>query len=161
MADLRVGDACELPWADAMFDVVTQFTLFTSILDTGVKRRIASEMLRVLKPDGMILWYDFRYNNPRNANVRGIEAKEVRQLFPGCGVTLEKVTLAPLIARWVVPVSWLAALVLEKIPVLRTHYLGATYHFSYGLGFLAGAVYFLLAGRGASGAPGAFTQLSR
>ena len=44
-------------------------------------------------------------------------------------------------------------------PVLPLVY--ATYHFSYGLGFLAGAVYFLLAGRGAPEAPGAFTQLSR
>jgi glycosyltransferase involved in cell wall biosynthesis len=47
----------------------------------------------------------------------------------------------------------------EVWPVLPLVY--ATYHFSYGLGFLAGAVYFLLIGRGASGAPGAFTQLSR
>jgi SAM-dependent methyltransferase len=122
--DLRTGDACRLPWTDTTFDLETQFTLFTSVLDMGVKVQIASEMLRVLKPGGLILWYDFRYDNPRNPNVRGIDAKEIRSLFPGCLVKLEKVTLAPPIARWVVPLSWVAALVLEKVPFLRTHYLG-------------------------------------
>jgi SAM-dependent methyltransferase len=124
LANLRIGDASRLPWADGAFDLVTQFTLFTSILDIKVKREIATEMLRVLKPDGLILWYDFRYNNPRNPNVRGIESKEIRSLFPDCTVTLEKVTLAPPVARRVVSVSWLAALMLEKVPFLRTHYLG-------------------------------------
>jgi len=47
----------------------------------------------------------------------------------------------------------------ELRPVLPLVY--ATYHVSYGLGFLAGAFYFLLVGRGAQGAPKAFTQLSR
>jgi len=124
LADLRIGDACRLPWGDGAFDLATQFTLFTSILDIEVKRGIAREMLRVLKPDGLILWYDFRYNNPRNPSVRGIESEEIRSLFPGCAITLEKVTLAPPVVRRVVPVSWLAALMLEKVPFLRTHYLG-------------------------------------
>ncbi len=122
--DVRIGDASRLPWADASFDLQTQFTLFTSVLNMDVKRQIASEMLRVLKPGGLILWYDFRYNNPRNPNVRGIDAKEIRSLFPSCLIKLEKVTLAPPIARAVVPLSWVAGLILEKVPLLRTHYLG-------------------------------------
>src|SRR5512139_1133820 len=32
-ADLRVGDASHLPWADRSFDLVFQSTVFTSILD--------------------------------------------------------------------------------------------------------------------------------
>ena len=123
-ADLRTGDACELPWPAEFFSFVTQFTMFTSILDASVKRQIASEMLRVLKPDGTLVWYDFRYNNPCNPNVRGIEAAEIKSLFPGCAIRLKKMTLAPPIARRVVPVSWVAALILEKVPILRTHYLG-------------------------------------
>jgi SAM-dependent methyltransferase len=123
-ADLRVDDASQLPWVDATFDLVTQFMVLTSVLDTSMKKRLASEMVRVVKPDGLILWYDFRYNNPQNPNVRGIGAKEVRSLFPGCMVKLEKVTLAPPLARRLVPVSWVAALLLEKVPFLRTHLLG-------------------------------------
>lgn len=123
-ADIRLGDARELPWPDESFDVGSQFTVFTSILSPAVKRQVASEMLRVLKPDGLLLWYDFRYNNPRNSAVRGIEAAEIKDLFPACPVRLRKVTLAPPIARALVPVSWTAALALEKIAFLRTHYLG-------------------------------------
>lgn len=123
-ADLRYGDASELPWPEASFDLCLQSTVFTSILDERVKSAVAREMLRVLKPSGVILWYDFRYNNPRNPHVRGIEAAEIRRLFPGCDIWLQKVTLAPPIARRLVPVSWILCLLLEKIPVLRTHYLG-------------------------------------
>ncbi|MBI3666349.1 MAG: methyltransferase domain-containing protein [Acidobacteria bacterium] len=123
-ADLREGNATCLPWENDSFDLVLQSTVFTSILDLEMKRAAATEMLRVLKPGGVILWYDFRYNNPRNPNVRGIEAAEIRSLFPGCRVDLRRVTLAPPIARRLAPVSWIGALLLEKIPFLRTHYLG-------------------------------------
>ena len=123
-ADIRTGDACHLPWPDAAFDIVSQATLFTSILALAMKQKVAAEMLRVVKPQGLILWYDFRYNNPRNSNVRGIGAAEIRGLFPGRQVELRKVTLAPPLARTLVPISWMAALALEKIPLLRTHYLG-------------------------------------
>ncbi len=121
-ADLHCGDARNLPWPDASFDVVSQFTVFTSILDPSVKEAFAAEMLRVLKPGGVILWYDFRFNNPANQQVRGIEETEIRSLFQGCEVTLKRVTLAPPIARRVVPLTWTGAAILEQIPWLRTHY---------------------------------------
>jgi ubiquinone/menaquinone biosynthesis C-methylase UbiE len=123
-ADLRSGDAHHLPWPDSSFDVVSQFTMFTSILSSPMKVRTAAEMMRVLKPGGAILWYDFRFNSPGNPNVRGIEDAEIRSLFPGCGVTLQKITLAPPLARRLVPISWTAASLLEKAPFLRTHYFG-------------------------------------
>ena len=126
-ADLRVGDASALPWPDARFDIVSQFTVFTSVLDPEMKRRIAAEMLRVLKPGGAILWYDFRFGNPRNAMVRGVGADEIRRLFPGCRVALKSITLAPPLARGIVPRTALGAMVLEQIPLLRTHYLGIIY----------------------------------
>jgi SAM-dependent methyltransferase len=124
-ADLHAGDAQHLPWPDSSFDLVSQFTLFTSILEPSVKARIAAEMVRVTKPGGLILWYDFRFNNPHNPNVRGIEAGEIRSLFPGCSVRLERVTLAPPLARRVVPISYTLALLLDHLPFLRTHYLGS------------------------------------
>jgi SAM-dependent methyltransferase len=123
-ASLHAGDAQHLPWMDNSFDLVSQFTLFTSILSSEVKQNIAREMLRVVKRGGVILWFDFRINNPRNKNVRGISSKEIHSLFPDCSIRLRRVTLAPPLARRVVPVSWIAASCLEKIPFLRTHYLG-------------------------------------
>ena len=38
-------------------------------------------MIRVLKPNGIVLWFDFRLNNPRNPDVLGIGKREIRQLF--------------------------------------------------------------------------------
>ncbi|MDQ3775422.1 MAG: class I SAM-dependent methyltransferase [Pseudomonadota bacterium] len=71
-ADLRVGAATELPWPDASFRLVITSTLFTSILDLRVRRRVAQEVVRVMVPSGALLWYDFAFDNPRNPHVRGI-----------------------------------------------------------------------------------------
>jgi ubiquinone/menaquinone biosynthesis C-methylase UbiE len=68
-ADLRVGSAGRLPWDDCSFDLVSQYTAFTSILDPDLRSR---SLVRVLKPGGAVLWCDFVYNNPFNPNVRGI-----------------------------------------------------------------------------------------
>jgi len=68
----RCGDASRLPFKDGSFDIVMQFTVFTSILDREVKKAVATEMLRVLKADGIILWYDYHMNNPKNPDVKGI-----------------------------------------------------------------------------------------
>jgi ubiquinone/menaquinone biosynthesis C-methylase UbiE len=123
-ADLRVGDASKLSWPDATFDVILQSMMFTSILDGNVRAAVAAEMQRLLARAGVIIWYDFRYNNPSNANVRGISAREIQELFSGCVVDLESVTLAPPLARRIVPRSWLVAVGLERLRVLNTHYLG-------------------------------------
>ena len=122
-ADFCAGDAQHLPWPDHIFNLVTQFTVFTSVFSASVKRQMASEMVRVLKPGGLILWYDFRCNNPRNPDVRRVGAAEIRSLFAGCRVDLRRLTLAPPLARWIVPKSWILALMIEKVPFLATHYL--------------------------------------
>jgi ubiquinone/menaquinone biosynthesis C-methylase UbiE len=120
---LECGSATQLNLGNAEFDFVLQSTMFTSILDSQVKMRIAGEMLRVLRPNGCIIWYDFRVNNPRNADVQGIKINEIRSLFPGCCLDLRKLTLAPPIARPVARISSTLHRVLSSIPPLRTHYL--------------------------------------
>jgi SAM-dependent methyltransferase len=121
-ANICLGDTRRLPWPTASFDLVTQFTVFTSILDPATRRAAAQEMIRVLRPGGSLLWFDFRYDNPHNKHVRGIGVKEVRNLFPGCDVHFTRAILAPPLARAIAPVSWIATLLLEKVPLLRTHY---------------------------------------
>ena len=121
--DIRLGDASRLPWGDDYFDIVLQATMFTSILDEGMKREVADEMVRILKPDGVIVWYDFRLDNPRNKNVKGIGRAEIRRLFAICRIKIKPLTLAPPLARRIVPFSWILAELLEKLVFLRTHYL--------------------------------------
>jgi SAM-dependent methyltransferase len=112
-----------LPYSADSFDIVMQFGVLTSIFDEKVKSNIAQEMLRVLrKEEGIILWYDF-WLNPTNPQTRGIRPKEIRALFPGCRYTFRKITLAPPIARKIVPVSWIFASLLEKMSIFNSHYL--------------------------------------
>jgi ubiquinone/menaquinone biosynthesis C-methylase UbiE len=120
-ADLRVGDAAELPWPDGSFRFVIASTLFTSILDADVRRKVAGEIVRVLVPGGALLWYDFAVDNPRNPNVRGVSRRELVTLFSSLSGTVRSVTLAPVLARAVAPRSWTVATLLEAIPFLRTH----------------------------------------
>ena len=67
--------------------MVLQSTVFTSIQDDGLKAQVAAEMMRVVRPDGLILWYDFRVNNPRNPDVTGVGKTEILRLFPGLKVS--------------------------------------------------------------------------
>lgn len=91
--------ASRLPFPDSSFDVVLQFTLFTSVLSSTMRKQIASEISRVLVPDGRLIWYDFACNNPRNRNVRGIRRSEIRKLFPEFTVSARRVTVAPPLGR--------------------------------------------------------------
>jgi len=111
-----------IPFRNSSFDMVLQYTAFSSILDPAIKKHMAQEMLRVLKPDGFIIWYDF-WLNPTNKQTKGIQPAEIKALFPNCKIQFRKVTLAPPLARKIVPVSWTAAAVIESLRVFNTHYL--------------------------------------
>jgi SAM-dependent methyltransferase len=102
------------------FDIVFQSTVFTSILDDGFKRKLADLMVQLMKPKGMLLWYDFIYDNPRNKDVKGVGVEEVRQLFPELDISFSKITLAPPIGRRVGNLYTLFNL----LPILRTHVVG-------------------------------------
>jgi 2-polyprenyl-3-methyl-5-hydroxy-6-metoxy-1,4-benzoquinol methylase len=106
------------------FDLIMQSTVFTSILDSEMKRQIAKEMLTVLAPRGVIVWYDFRVDNPRNRDVRGIEKREINELFQGCSVRLERLTLAPPLARPLARLSPKLYRVAACVKPACTHYLG-------------------------------------
>ena len=121
---LQAGDASNLPWPSASFDVTYQGTVFSSVLDPDMKRAMAREIVRVLRPGGTLIWYDFFFDNPANPAVRGIGAHEIRALFADCTVRLQRVTLAPPLARRLVPVTWIGSVLLERMALLNTHYLG-------------------------------------
>ncbi|MBM4286069.1 MAG: methyltransferase domain-containing protein [Deltaproteobacteria bacterium] len=122
---LICANAASLDLPDASFDLVLQATVFTSILDPAMKARVAGEMVRLLKPGGLILWYDYHVDNPANPDVKGVKKAEIHRLFPGCRIELERLTLAPPLCRALAPYSFLLCHLLAKIPFLCTHYLGA------------------------------------
>jgi SAM-dependent methyltransferase len=121
---LSCADGQNLPYASSSFDLSMQFTVFSSILDASLKANMARELLRVTRPGGMILWYDF-WLNPTNPQTRGIRPNEIHHLFPRCRFEFHRITLAPPIARRLVHISWLFCAFLEKLKIFNTHYLVA------------------------------------
>ena len=57
---LSQGDASHLPFESNQFDLVMQFMCLSSVLDSNMRKQIANEMWRVLKPGGNILFYDMK-----------------------------------------------------------------------------------------------------
>lgn len=124
LVSFSCADGQFLPYADSVFDLVLQYTVFSSILDASIKQGLAREMLRVLRPEGLILWYDF-WLNPSNPQTKGIRPAEIRSLFPDSKFDFCRITLAPPISRRLVPISWLFSSFLERLALFNTHYLFA------------------------------------
>jgi SAM-dependent methyltransferase len=123
---LQVGSATELPFGDGEFDLVTQFTCLSSVLDDEVRLAAAKEMRRVA--GGWVLSFDMRGLRLRGRRSEGatptvgLDEHELRRLFGE--PTLLRRVLAPfevaqLAGRHDVLMRTFAAL-----PPLRSHYIG-------------------------------------
>lgn len=119
-----LGNAEYLPYPDAYFDIVMFFTVFSSILDAAMRHHVAAEATRILKPGGVVVWYDFRYRNRRNPHTRPMTRADITALFPFFHYKLEAVTLLPPLARRLGLFTRLLYPVLAAIPPLRTHLIG-------------------------------------
>lgn len=124
MFDFRKTHDERLEFPDASFDIVVAFVLFSSVLDWNVAKGIASEMTRVLKHNGAVAWYDFRYANPWNSNVQAMTTSRISRLFPGFRIALETVTLMPPLAYRLRGVAARLYPKLARINILRSHYMG-------------------------------------
>ncbi len=124
---LQCANGISLEFPDESFDLVLQSLVFTSILDEGMRDRMAGEMLRVVKRTGLIIWYDFFVDNPWNPDVRGVRKAEIKRLFPNCSIDLERVSLVLPLAKVLAPWSWFACYFLSRLRFLNTHYLGEIY----------------------------------
>lgn len=115
------GNIARLPFPDAAFDIVFQFVVFTSILDPEIRKTVAAQILRTLRPGGYFISYDFRYSNPRNPNVRPLLRRELKSLFPGCEFSFRRATLAPPIGRPAARILPALCRILAAVPILRSH----------------------------------------
>lgn len=120
---LLEGNALQLPFKAASFDLVLQFTVFSSLLDNAFQQQLADAMWRWVKPGGGVLWYDFTVNNPRNADVRGVPLARVHELFPQGQFITRRVTLAPPLARLLCRMHPALYTCANALPLLRTHLL--------------------------------------
>jgi SAM-dependent methyltransferase len=88
--DLRVTDGIDLDFPDGSFDLVTEFVVFSSIDDGGLRGRLAEEMRRVLKADGYVFCWDLpTTRTPRR------EVLDLQELFPGMAAKAARVAIRP------------------------------------------------------------------
>jgi len=118
------AEASALPFDDATFGVALAFTVFSSILDSGLAVRMATEIGRVLRPGGVVVWYDLRRRNPGNRQVHPLGRRSVAALFPGWRLDLTSVTVAPPVARRLGRFTESAYPRLAALKGLNTHFLG-------------------------------------
>jgi SAM-dependent methyltransferase len=118
------GNAEQLAFPDAWFDLVLVFTVFSSILDGAMARNVARSIGRVLTNRGAVVWHDLRYPNPWNPAVRAMTKPRIRELFPSFELALESIYLLPPIANHLGRLTDLTYPMLASIPVLRSHYFG-------------------------------------
>lgn len=116
-----LGNGEGLDFEDGAFDLVLLFVVFSSIPDDAIATRVAGEAVRVLRPGGCILWYDMRYANPRNKNVRPFREQQITALFPGLEHQTRTTTLIPQIARRLGPLTGVLHPLLAAMPPLRSH----------------------------------------
>ncbi|VXB54578.1 Methyltransferase domain-containing protein [Massilia sp. 9I] len=124
--------AAEVSWRlgtlDAMGlrgqDLVSAQTVFSSILDDALRRELAAQMWRALRPGGWVLVFDFRYDNPRNRNVRKVTRAELQAWWPGERSRYRTLMLAPPIHRLLARAPWMASDLLAAVaPPLRSHFM--------------------------------------
>jgi SAM-dependent methyltransferase len=121
---LLQGNAEQLDFPNGSFDLVPVFTVFTSILEPGLAERVAASIGRVLKTDGVVVWYDMRYPNPWNSHLRAMTKQRIRELFPSFSLELETISVIPPLARRLGATTDWSYPLLGSIPVLRSHYIG-------------------------------------
>jgi SAM-dependent methyltransferase len=122
---LICGNAADLQFADESFDLVMLFECLCIMTDSATRMRMASEALRVLKPGGAILFYDFRYGRPGLGDVlRPLRKYEIKQLFPGCDFRLRSIHPFPPLSRKLAGITPAAWHLLNLVPPMRTSYVG-------------------------------------
>lgn len=121
--ELICQDASTLDLPDNSFDIILQSTVFTSILDDELQIKIANHMCQLLKPNGIILWYDFIHANPFNPDVRAVSIRKIHNLFPQSEIKVKRITLFPFIASFVTRHLYFPYAVFDFFPFLRMHVL--------------------------------------
>ena len=115
--EARFGDSR----VEGGFDVILISLVLSSILDHEIQEQVLSRALTMLEPQGHLIIYEFRYDNPKNKNVKGVSPNLIKRVLKG-GHKFQQwsVSLAPPIGRRVgkayKPINYL-------FPFLRTHFI--------------------------------------
>lgn len=118
-----LGDLDALP-SDEMFHIVSAFTVFSSILNDEFRKRLADKMWQRLLPGGVLMVFDFRFDNPANLDVRRVTKKELCTWWPSGNSSFNTLLLAPPLLRRIAPHSSTICQAFEALcPFLRSHFI--------------------------------------
>lgn len=123
--DLQCGNARHLGFEDASFDLVLMSLVLSLMPDAAMRRQVAVEASRVLKPGGVVLWYDFRYPPLRGRReMIAMTRRRIAHVFPGFELNLRSASAVPPLVRCLAPYAWSLCTWLDHIPFLNSHYVG-------------------------------------
>jgi ubiquinone/menaquinone biosynthesis C-methylase UbiE len=122
---IAYGNAANLAFREERFDLVVMFLVLSMMPDSTMRIRVADEATRVLKPGGVVLWYDFRYRPLRGGlDMIGMPRAEVARCFPGFELHLTSASALPPLTRRIAPYAWSLCTWLDNLKVLNTHNVG-------------------------------------
>ena len=122
-APLAMADGARLPCRDGAFDLALALTTFSSMPSEAMRRGAAAELLRVVRPGGAVICYEFSHKNAFNPHTVTVGAATLQALFSGAEVTCRRVTLHPMVMRALFCLGPRALAALERIDALRSHVL--------------------------------------
>lgn len=79
---IDTGDARQMPYPDATFDVVVSMTALHNIPDAAGRATAVAEIWRVTRPGGQILIFDIRHARRYAAQLRALGAIEIKLRGP-------------------------------------------------------------------------------
>ena len=108
---------------DKTFDLVTAWTVLSSVVDADARRSLIDDMWDRVRPGGWLQIFDFRFNNPRNPDVRRVRACDLGELDPAPTERLRRslITSPPLARRLCSVHPRLDSLLSAVVPAVRSH----------------------------------------
>lgn len=122
----HLGDLESLP-GNSRYDLLSAFTVFSSVLDQDIRKSLACQMWEKVKPGGWVVIFDFKLNNPNNSDVRKVTRRELRDWWPAQRFSYQTLLLLPPLARLIAPRSYPLASLLAALPPLRSHFIYAAH----------------------------------
>ncbi|MFN8670985.1 MAG: methyltransferase domain-containing protein [Candidatus Sericytochromatia bacterium] len=119
-ANLRKVDNFILPYPNNLFDIVIQSNVLSSINDEDSRKKLASEMFRLIKKGGKVFSYDKK--SVVNNNI-AINKAELKKLFPeATNIITKNITLNEGMAQFFADKSIVLCQILEDFSFLNSHY---------------------------------------
>jgi SAM-dependent methyltransferase len=118
----HLGGLEDLP--PGQFDLIAAHTVLTSVLDPNMRAALCNQIWQRLAPGGWAMVFDFRFNNPRNPDVKRVTRAELDTYWPDAHqVHFQKALLAPPLLRRLVGRNFgLVETVTATLPFLQSHF---------------------------------------